>query len=183
MTKRKYKNKCLKLFDKAKTLGVELDFSPKQFDPKKLNCLWHGGWYAYIKLSEELDIEIGVMGDVCATLFDRSGEQIAYVKDKNNDGAFSEYMRGYIRDDKHLKELLEAGDLVLENNNWIEYDGIYYPYGRDIPGIAVDLGIITDNIVDDDVLNAIDDVLSSLEEIKRDILEHISVVNKGEQNG
>ena len=63
MTKRKYKNKCRKLFDKAKALGVELDFSPKQFDPKKLNCLWHGGWYAYIKLSEDLDVEIGVIGD------------------------------------------------------------------------------------------------------------------------
>ena len=92
MTKRKYKNKCRKLFDKAKALGVELDFSPRQFDPKKLNCLWHGGWYAYIKLNEELDVEIGVMGDVCATLFDSSGERIAYVKDRNNDGAFSEYM-------------------------------------------------------------------------------------------
>ena len=74
-------------------------------------------------------------------------------------------MRGYIRDDKQLKELLNAGDLVLENNNWIEYDGIYYPHGRDVPGIAVDLGMITDNIVDDDVLNAIDDVLSSLNKI------------------
>ena len=92
-------------------------------------------------------------------------------------------MRGYIRDDKHLKELLNAGDLVLENNNWIEYGDIYYPYGRDVPGIAVDLGIITDNIVDDDLLNAIDDVLSSLEEIKRDILDHLPVVNGGKQNG
>ncbi len=183
MTKRKYKNKCRKLFDKANALGVELDFSPRQFDPNKLNCLWHGGWYAYIKLSEDLDIEIGAMGDVCASLFDRSGEQIAYTKDKGNGGYFSEAMRGYIRDDKHLKELLNAGDLVLENNNWIEYGGIYYPYGRDVPGIAVDLGIITDNIVDDDVLNAIDDVLSSLVEIKRDILDHLPVVNKGEQNG
>ena len=98
MTKRKYKNKCRKLFDKAKTLGVELDFSPKQFDPKKLHCLWHGGWYAYIKLSENLDIEIGAMGDVCASLFDRSGEQIAYAKDKGNGGYFSEAMRGYIRE-------------------------------------------------------------------------------------
>ena len=183
MTKRKYKNKCRKLFDKANALGVELDFSPEQFEPNKLNCLWHGGWYAYIKLSEDLDIEIGAMGDVCASLFDRSGEQIAYAKDKGNGGYFSEAMRGYIRDDKHLKELLNAGDLVLENNNWIEYGGIYYPYGRDVPGIAVDLGIITDNIVDDDVLNAIDDVLSSLVEIKRDILDHLPVVNKGEQNG
>ena len=183
MTKRKYKNKCRKLFDKANALGVELDFSPEQFEPNKLNCLWHGGWYAYIKLSEDLDIEIGAMGDVCASLFDRSGEQIAYAKDKGNGGYFSEAMRGYIRDDKHLKELLNAGDLVLENNNWIEYGGIYYPYGRDVPGIAVDLGIITDNIVDDDLLNAIDDVLSSLEEIKRDILDHLPVVNGGKQNG
>ena len=183
MTKRKYKNKCRKLFDKANALGVELDFSPRQFDPNKLNCLWHGGWYAYIKLSEDLDIEIGAMGDVCASLFDRSGEQIAYTKDKGNGGYFSEAMRGYIRDDKHLKELLNAGDLVLENNNWIEYGGIYYPYGRDVPGIAVDLGIITDNIVDDDLLNAIDDVLSSLEEIKRDRLDHLPVVNGGKQNG
>ena len=183
MTKRKYKNKCRKLFEKAKVLGVELDFSPKQFDPNKLHCLGHGGWYAYIKLSEDLDIEIGAMGDVCASLFDRSGEQIAYAKDKGNGGYFSEAMRGYIRDDKHLKELLNAGDLVLENNNWIEYGGIYYPYGRDVPGMAVDLGIITDNIVDDDVLNAIDDVLSSLEEIKKDILDHLPVVNGGKQNG
>ena len=183
MTKRKYKNKCRKLFDKANALGVELDFSPRQFDPNKLDCLWHGGWYAYIKLSEDLDIEIGAMGDVCASLFDRSGELIAYAKDKGNGGYFSEAMRGYIRDDKHLKELLNAGDLVLENNNWIEYGGIYYPHGRDVPGIAVDLGIITDNIVDDDVLNAIDDVLSSLEEIKRDILDHLPVVNGGKQNG
>lgn len=183
MTKRKYKNKCRKLFDKAKALGVELDFSPKQFDPNKLNCLWHGGWYAYIKLSEDLDIEIGAMGDVCASLFDRSGEQIAYAKDKGNGGYFSEAMRGYIRDDKHLKELLDAGDLVLENNNWIEYGGIYYPYGRDVPGIAVDLGFVSDNIVDDDVLNAIDDVLSSLEEIKKDILDHLPVVDGGKRNG
>lgn len=183
MTSRKYKNKCCKLFEKAKALGVELDFSPRQFDPKKLNCLWHGGWYAYIKIREDLDIEIGAMGDVCATLFDRNGEQIAYVKDRNNDGAFSEYMRGHIRDDKHLKELLNAGELVLENNNWIEYGGIYYPHGRDVPGIAVDLGMITDNIVDDDVLNAIDDVLSSLEEIKKDIVDHLPVVNGGNDNG
>lgn len=183
MTKRKYKNKCRKLFDKAKALGVELDFSPKQFDPNKLNCLWHGGWYAYIKLSEDLDIEIGAMGDVCASLFDRSGEQIAYAKDKGNGGYFSEAMRGYIRDDKHLKELLDAGDLVLENNNWIEYGGIYYPYGRDVPGIAVDLGFVSDNIVDDDVLNTIDDVLSSLEEIKKDILDHLPVVDGGKRNG
>ena len=183
MTKRKYKNKCRKLFEKAKALGVELDFSPKQFDPNKLHCLWHGGWYAYIKLSEELDIEIGAMGDVCASLFDRSGEQIAYAKDKGNGGYFSEAMRGYIRDDKHLRELLNAGDLVLENNNWIEYGGIYYPYGRDVPGIAVDLGFVSDNIVDDDVLNAIDDVLSSLEEIKKDILDHLPVVNGGKRNG
>ena len=123
------------------------------------------------------------MGDVCASLFDRSGEQIAYAKDKGNGGYFSEAMRGYIRDDKHLKELLNVGDLVLENNNWIEYGGIYYPYGRDVPGIAVDLGIITDNIVDDDVLNAIDDVLSNIDEIKRDILDHLPVVNGGKQNG
>ena len=183
MTQRRYKKKCRKLFEKAKALGVELDFSPKQFDPNKLNCLWHGGWYAYIKIREELDIEIGVIGDVCATLFDRNGEQIAYVKDRNNDGAFSEYMRGYIRDDKHLKELLNAGDLVLENNNWIEYGGIYYHNGRDNPGIAVDLGMITDNIVDDDVLNAIDDVLSSLDEITNDIIEHLPVINGGEDNG
>ena len=92
-------------------------------------------------------------------------------------------MRGYIRDDKRLKELLNAGDLVLENNNWIEYGGIYYPHGRDVPGIAVDLGMITDNIVDDDMLNAIDDVLSSLDEIKQDILNHLPVVNGGNQNG
>ena len=173
MTKHQYERKCKELFEKAESLGAELDFSPEQFEPRKLNCLWYGGWYASIQIRDDLDIGISVTGDVRAALLDKNGNEIASVRDKNNSGAFSEYMREHIRDDKHLKKLLSAGDLVLENNNWIEYDGVYYPNGRSGLGVTVDLGTKTDNIVDNDILNAIDNVLDDLEEIKSVILSCI----------
>ena len=86
MQKRQYYNKCKNLFEKASQMGVELEFDPEQFEANRLNCTWIGGWYAYITLTPELDIEIGAIGDVCATLHDKNGEEIICVKDKNNTG-------------------------------------------------------------------------------------------------
>lgn len=180
MQKRQYYNKCKNLFEKASQKGVELEFDPEQFDANRLNCTWIGGWYAYITLTPELDIEIGAIGDVCATLLDKNGEEIICVKDKNNTGAFAECMGEYIKSDDHLKELKQENRLIFENNNWIEYDGIYYPYGRENPGIMVDLGIINDNILDDNILEAIDQVLKGIPEITKEISDYLLVIRKEE---
>ena len=62
----------------------------------------------------------------------------------------------------------------------MRYDGIYYPYGRENPGIMVDLGIINDNILDDNILEAIDQVLNGIPEITKEISDYLLVIRKEE---
>ena len=78
-------------------------------------------------------------------------------------------MYPYLTTDKQLKEALEKNLLKLDNNNWIEYDG--YLLDKKAGKMEfVDLGMIVDNIVDDDILIAINEVLDSLEQVKEEIL-------------
>lgn len=168
MNRRNYKKSCKALFYKAKTLGVKLAFNPKRFEHRRLNCLWYGGELATIKVSEIFAIELNIYGDVRAELTDDVGNELASVTDKNNDGAFSEYMMPYIKTDKQLSEAFESGKLTLGNNNWIEYDGVIKHDNESI-GVFIDLGMICDNVLDDDILSAIEQVLDSIEEIKMEI--------------
>lgn len=169
MTKRKYEQKCKALFVKAEERGVKLDFDPSQFDCNRLNCLWYGGWYASIEITPQIHISIGVYGDVRAWLFDKKGEQLAYAKDKGNNGRFYDEMSYYIKNDKQLEKIIKKGYLTLDNNNWVEYGGVIYPEGYDNGGLGIDLGMLTDNILDDDVLEAIDQVLDDLVNIVEEI--------------
>lgn len=169
MTKKQYRKKCQKLFCKAKRLGVKLKFHQAWFHHQRLNCLWHGGTVAEIIVSKELTIELNAYGDVRATLYDEQGEELAYSKDKSNTGAFEDNMYPYLTTDKQLKEALEKNLLKLDNNNWIEYDG-YLLDKKTGKMEFVDLGMIVDNIVDDDILIAINEVLDSLEQVKEEIL-------------
>lgn len=170
MTRKQYRKKCQKLFCKAKRLGVKLKFHQDWFHHNRLNCLWHGGTVAEIVVSKELVIELNAYGDVIATLYDESGKELAYSKDKSNTGAFTDNMYPYLTTDKQLHEALEKDLLKLSNNNWIEYDG--YVLDKKTGKMKfVDLGMIVDNIVDDDILCAIKEVLDSLDEIKEQILE------------
>lgn len=168
MTKKQYRKKCQKLFCKAKRLGVKLEFHQDYFNHKRLNCLWYGGCFALIVVSPELKIELGAYGDVIAVLYDKKGEEIAYSKDKSNNGAFEDNMRSYLKTDNQLQLAIEEQRLVFINNNWIEYDGYYFD---EVKGRMryIDL-MIYDNILDDDILVAIKQVLDSLEEIKEQIL-------------
>ena len=163
-----YKKKCEALFKKAKDKGVELIFNPKSYSPKKLNCLWHGGNIAYIKFADGLMIDIFANGDVIATLFDKDGEEVARSKDKCNVGAFEDNMRSYINTDKQLEKAIKSGRLVLSNNNWIEYDGIIEENG--VKHI-IDLYMYVDNLLDDNILIAIEQVLDDLDECKEQILK------------
>ena len=169
MTKKQYLKKCQKLFCKAKRLGVKLKFNQDWFHHHRLNCLWHGGTVAEIVVSKELVIELNAYGDVIATLFDWNGEELARSKDKSNNGAFENNMYPYLTTDRQLKEVIEQNRLRLDNNNWIEYDG--YVLDKNTGKMEfVDLGMIVDNIVDDDILIAINEVLDSLEQVKEEIL-------------
>ena len=169
MTKKQYRKKCQKLFCKAKRLCVKLKFHQDWFHHQRLNCLWHGGTVAEIIVSKELTIELNAYGDVRATLYDEHGEELAYSKDKSNTGAFENNMYPYLTTDRQLKEVIEQNRLRLDNNNWIEYDG--YVLDKKTGKMEfVDLGMIVDNIVNDDVLCAIKEVLDSLEQVKEEIL-------------
>ena len=170
MNRRSYKKKCKALFLKAKELGLELTFNPKSFEHRRLNCLWYGGGLATIKVSETLAIELNIYGDVRSELTDDLGNELTSVTDKNNDGVFSEYMVPYIKTDKQLEDALQSGKLTLGNNNWIEYDGVIKTCDTDSTGVFIDLGMICDNILDDDILSAIGQVLNSIEEIKEEII-------------
>ena len=168
MKKQEYLDKCNVLFKKAKDKGVELIFNPKSYSPKKLNCLWHGGNIAYIKFADGLMIDIFANGDVIATLFDKDGEEVVRSKDKCNVGAFEDNMRSYINTDKQLEKAIKSGRLVLSNNNWIEYDGIIEENG--VKHI-IDLYMYVDNLLDDNILIAIEQVLDDLDERKEQILK------------
>ena len=169
MTRKQYRKKVQKLFCKAKRLKVQLKFNQNWFHHKQLNCLWHGGTIASIIVSKELFIELSAYGDVRATLYNEKGEELAYSKDKSNAGAFTDNMYPYLTTDKQLDEALEKGLLKLDNNNWIEYDG--YVLNNETGKMQfVDLGMIVDNIVDDDILCAIKEVLDAIEQIKEEIL-------------
>lgn len=170
MTQEQYKRKCNALFDKAKSIGVGLSFHPESFNPDKLNCLWYGGHLAVIKVTDTLSVELNVYGDVYAELSDKTGQFLAYVKDKGNTGRFNDEMGSYISNDQELLEVLDDGRLKLDNNNWVEYDGVVKKKASDERGAFIDLGIICDNVLDDNILTAIMYALDSIEEIKAEII-------------
>ena len=74
----------------------------------------------------------------------------------------------YLKNDKQLKQAIEGGRLVFINNNWIEYDG--YVLNKETGKKQfIDLGGFADNVVDDDILEAINQVLDSLEQVVLEI--------------
>lgn len=166
MLKKEYIKKCKDLFEKAKNAGVELIFDYKNFSHKKLNCIWHGGNIAYIKFPDGLMIDIYANGELTATLFDKNGEEIAQSKDKSSAGAFGKNMYPYITTDRQLKLALQSERLVLSSNNWIEYDGLIEKDGK---RQVIDLYMYVDNLLDDDILIAIEQVLNDLNECRDQI--------------
>ncbi len=58
MNEIEYKKRCDALFQKAKSLHLELLFEPNDFDPQRLNCLWHGGKITEVKVSDKLSMAI-----------------------------------------------------------------------------------------------------------------------------
>ena len=118
-------------------------------DPKQQNCFWHGGVYAIAKrayIDHEWEMQFCSYGDVCATLYDKDGEEIAWVDDSDNCGDRDE-IEDYIHTDKQLEKALESGRLELDDNNWNEM----MPY---CDGEQVEVsGVVDEN--DDDVIKSV----------------------------
>lgn len=178
MDKRIYKKKCNALFKKAKKLGVMLDFSPEHFNHRRLDCLWYGGKIAEIKTSDRISIVLSICGDVKAVLLDKSGNVIEGVSDTSNCGAFYSVMGSYLQSDYELYRAIENDRLVLENNNWVEYDG-YMKNSDNEFCVWTDLGCSGDNVLDGgDILEAINEALDNIETIQEEIQNDINNVEE-----
>lgn len=171
MNERNYKKKCEALFLKANKLNVELEFSPENFNYRRLDCLWYGGQIARIKVSDTFSIEVKVEGDVRACLINSNCDVIVSVKDRDNCGAFADTMKAHLKTDRQLYAALDSKKLILDEQNWIEYDGVVKKDVFDEQGTNIDLGMMRDNFLDNNVLLAIEQVLDSIDEIKAEIID------------
>ena len=170
MNKRNYKKKCNALFKKAKELNLILEFNPENFDCHRLDCIWYGGTVAIVKITDTFAVQLRAEGDVRACLTDKNGDVIASVTDKNNCGDFANEMRTHFKTDKQLYAAMDNESLILDNNNWIEYDGIVKESASDKQETFIDPGMICDNFLDNNILLAVEQVLDSIEEIKAEII-------------
>ena len=167
MTENIYRKKCTALFDKAKNLGLSLKFYQDNFNYKRLNCLWYGGFLAEIAVNPTLSIVLKINGDVRAFLRNKNTNAIiAMIKDKTCSGKFTEKMYPFIKTDIQLLERMENGTLEVCENNWIEYDGVSLANGEEK---FVDLGFVTDNILDNNILVAINQALDNYKSIVEEI--------------
>ena len=166
MTKEDYDSAVDKLFDKATALKLKLDFNPSCFNPERLDCLWHGGNIATIYVNKEISIDISAIGDVRAIYYNKNGEEEARVKDKGNGGFFENEMAIYLANDEELSQAIEEERLVLDNNNWIEFDGFIVYRGKKY---FIDLGLYGNVTESDNILEAIDEVLDKHREIRDEI--------------
>jgi len=125
----------------------------------KYDCCWYGGLIATVECGVN-EFTIVATGDVTASLIDKlTNEQLAYVKDKANDGRFNDEMCIFIKNDAHLYEIMEDKDqrftLNIENNNWFE---IFYNKSS---------GAITENSYVCDSSNVFDAIAEAIEIIPR----------------
>lgn len=134
---------------------------------------WFGGPVVRFKSDKmpEYIFELGAYGDVKATLINKlTNEEIVSVKDKRNSASFYDKMRGYIKNDEELYQLLdqehETYTLDIANNNWWECYGV----NRQTREI-----VELDNILNADLLSeAIDEAIYSEE----DFFELINSIEK-----
>jgi hypothetical protein len=112
------KKELLELAEKA---GCEVQFEQEPIDENHLSSLWYGGSVATVKFPNGVIGCVDAIGDVYATLTDLTDEhEIAYVKDKGNNGNFYCEMSPYIKNDEDLRRKEAEGELLFDNNNWWE---------------------------------------------------------------
>ena len=87
----------------------------QKFDNERKDSIWYGGDIVNIEVDKRYSITIGAFGDIRATI---NGN---WYKDKCNGGNFAEYLvEEGIHNDTELKQAIQEGRIVFENNNWFE---------------------------------------------------------------
>lgn len=121
---------------------------------------WYGGEVATIKHHKGYTFHIEALGDVRCYLLDKNNNELAYVKDKSNSGAFYGEMCNHIKNDKELMKYIRSGELEIENNNWWECSMTDIHGWHDL-GWVLNADLITEAV--DEVLDALDAVISDFE--------------------
>lgn len=160
------KEKIKTLKKKAEKFDAEIDINTdKIIDENHLNCFWYGGHIGTIRY-KGYECYITVCGDINISVYqsDNNAPVFEYIN-KNNTGAYSETaVLKYIEDDKALSEL-EAKELIgWKNNNWVELT-VKNPENKYIN--------LLDTVLDNNVLDAFDNVEYYIEIIERNRLKGI----------
>ena len=117
-------------------LNAQIDVDRYE-DGKHEDSFWYGDTVATIKTPSK-NYGIAARGIVICSLIAKKdfigsdgksykrGEEIAYVKDKNEAGRFMDEMSPYIKNDEELNEILSGDhklyELEIENNNWFSLE-------------------------------------------------------------
>ena len=79
---------------------------------------WYGGECARVE-HKGYTVLIEAIGDI-RVWYTVNGENIAYCKDKGNNGNFYYVMSGYFKNDTEVLKAMQNEELLFDNNNWWE---------------------------------------------------------------
>lgn len=127
-------------------------------DKDHRDVLWYGGVIAVVAY-KGYAFSLEANGEINATLQDLNGDVICESQDKTASGGFYADMQKHIANDDELRELMAAGLLSLQNNNWLEIF-VQQPNGNWMTQTWLSN--------DDDIVAGIVEMLETMEEILED---------------
>ncbi len=116
--KQNFQEKIKVIKEKCATIGAI--FNHNFYDEDHLDCFWYDGNSIATIEYKGYTICFDVCGDICVAFYD-GNNFIRGWKRKNGSRPFFEdsECRDVIPDDTVLSEKAKSGDLIFENNNWI----------------------------------------------------------------
>ena len=158
MTQAEFDRRMASIKAQEAELGVKIEITDLH-DKDHLRCDWYGGVVGTITFPDEWKVLIEARGDI--RLYGVvDGEEIN-IKDKSNGGRVYDELKDKL-DDASLKKLLSSDGenfLQYDNNNWFEFN-VESPDGQ-----FHDMGMWTDNVLDDDLLACFEGVEGFWEDI------------------
>lgn len=125
MNKEEIIKEVAKIKKQEKNLDIKISLDPNDLYPERLDCIWYGGFIGSISY-KDYEISIHATGDVRARLY-KNGKEIAFVKDRGENGRFYDEFNSFISSDKELYDAFTNNSsdkgicLELDNNNWLEF--------------------------------------------------------------
>lgn len=104
--------------------GAELELEPDMFiDAAHLDCVWYGHDFGGVLRYKGYSLVVGAFGEV--RLYGAEGtryEGFSYVNKKGDGANESSSLRKTFRSDAELNAAISSGEVLYENNNWLEYE-------------------------------------------------------------